>query len=59
VTGPQVNDARLTLARAKLCVLTLTRKATTSSQVGNVVAQSPSSGTTVQQYAQVTIYVGT
>jgi hypothetical protein len=44
---------------AKLCVRTLTRKATTSSQVGNVVAQSPASGTSVQQYAQVTIYVGT
>ena len=59
VTGPQAGDARLTLARAKLCVRTLTRKATTSSQVGNVVGQAPASGTSVQQYAQVTIYVGT
>ena len=30
-----------------------------SQQRGTVVAQSPSSGVSVQQYAQVTIYVGT
>jgi PASTA domain len=59
VTGPQAGNARLTLARAKLCVRTLTRQASSSSQVGTVVAQSPSAGASVQQYAQVTIYVGT
>ncbi len=59
VTGPAAEDARLTVARAKLCVRTLTRKASSSSQVGNVVAQSPSAGSSVQQYAQITIYVGT
>jgi PASTA domain-containing protein len=59
VTGPQAGNARMTLARAKLCVRTLTRTAPSSNQAGDVVAQSPSAGTSVQQYAQVTIYVGT
>jgi serine/threonine-protein kinase len=59
VTGQQASDARLALARAKLCVLTSTRKASSASQVGRVVAQSPAAGTSVQWFAQVTIYVGT
>jgi eukaryotic-like serine/threonine-protein kinase len=57
VTGPKADDARLTLARAKLCVRTATRNAS-STQVGTVVAQSPSAGASAQQYAQVSIYVG-
>jgi hypothetical protein len=58
VTGQQASDGRLTLARAKLCILSSTRKATTASQAGTIVAESPSPGTSVQQFAQVTIYVG-
>jgi serine/threonine-protein kinase len=59
VIGSDADDARLTLARGKLCVRTLTRTASSPGDVGNVVGQSPSSGTNVAQYAQVTIYVGT
>jgi beta-lactam-binding protein with PASTA domain len=40
-------------------VLSKTRAASSSSQAGTIVAQSPSAGTSVQQFAQVTIYVGT
>jgi hypothetical protein len=59
VTGPAADDARLTLARAKMCMRTLTRPAPSSDAVGTVLAQSPSAGASVSQFAQVTIYVGT
>jgi serine/threonine-protein kinase len=59
VTGPEADDARLALWRAKLCVRTLERAAPSDEDVGEILAQTPSPGTSVQQYAQVTIYVGT
>ena len=58
VTGPRANDARLTLWRAKLTVLTMPRSAPDASSVGQVLTQQPSAGTSVQQFAQVTIFVG-
>jgi len=58
VTGPEADEARLTLWRAKLCVRTIDRAAPSDEEVGEVLAQQPSPGARVQQYAQVTIYVG-
>jgi hypothetical protein len=59
VTGPPADESRVALWRAKLCVRTLTRDAPSQEEVGEVLAQQPSPGASVQQYAQVTIYVGT
>lgn len=59
VTGPEADDARLALWRAKLCVRTLDRAAPSDEEVGEVLTQQPSPGASIQQYTQVTIYVGT
>jgi eukaryotic-like serine/threonine-protein kinase len=57
VTGVQQDDARLTLAQAKLCMRTLSRSAPSATQAGDVISQSPAAGASVSQFVQVTIYV--
>jgi serine/threonine-protein kinase len=59
VTGPEASDARLALWRAKLCVRSQSRAAPSQEEVGEVLTQQPSPGASVQQYTQVTIFVGT
>jgi serine/threonine-protein kinase len=58
VAGSQADDARLSLARSKLCMRTLTQTASSPDEVGTVLTQSPSAGASSSQFAQVTIYVG-
>jgi PASTA domain len=59
VTGPEASSARETLWQSKLTCTTLTRAAPSSQSVGTVLAQQPGPGTSLQQFAQVVIYVGT
>ena len=58
VTGPQASDARSTLRTAGLTVRTQYRQPPSAEEEGEVLAQSPSPGTSVPDLTQVVIFVG-
>jgi beta-lactam-binding protein with PASTA domain len=58
VTGPQASDARATLRRASFTVRTLYRRPPSTEEIGEVLTQQPTPGTSVPELNQVTIFVG-
>jgi eukaryotic-like serine/threonine-protein kinase len=58
VTGPAASNARDTLRRAGFTVRTLYSEPPSSEEVGEVLTQEPSPGTSAPDLSQVTIFVG-